>query len=76
MSSSGDQHSAVMAELPAPQPGLRAEITFRRQLRACEDVMRGRNTSRPEFATWQSSPVFHKVCLSHQMPATPRLYQP
>lgn len=68
LKTAADSHGK-MEDLPPPQSRLQTEIVFRRQLRACEDIMRGRNQSRPEFAAWQSSPVFHKVacrnCAGH-----------
>ncbi|KAL4432858.1 hypothetical protein ABPG77_008184 [Micractinium sp. CCAP 211/92] len=46
--------------LPEPSSGIFLEVSFRRLLASCEDIVGGNSTARPDLAsTWRRSPVFH-----------------
>lgn len=46
--------------LPDPTSGIFLEVSFRRLLASCEDIVAGTSTARPDLAgTWRRSPVFH-----------------
>ena len=51
----------TIANLPAPCSGQFLEISFRRLLRSCGDIMQGDNKGREDLQDWQHSPVFHHV---------------
>ena len=48
-------------ELPAPSRGGFLEVSFRRLLASCEEIVAGDNKCRADLANWQRSPVFHHV---------------
>ena len=51
-----------MADLPSPTSGLFLEVSFRRLLASCEDIVAGTSLARPDLiGNWQQSPVFHHV---------------
>lgn len=52
----------IMEELPEPASGQFLEISFRRLLKSCEEIIKGDNKMRPDLDDWQTSPVFHHVC--------------
>lgn len=47
--------------LPPPLSGSFLEISFRRLLASCEDIVAGDNKGREDLTSWQRSPVFHHV---------------
>lgn len=48
--------------LPSPASGLFLEVSFRRLLASCEDIVAGTSIARPDLiGTWRRSPVFHHV---------------
>lgn len=52
----------VQQPLPDPTSGIFLEVSFRRLLASCEDIVAGTSTARPDLAgTWRRSPVFHHV---------------
>ena len=50
-----------MSDLPPPTSGLFLEISFRRLLKSCAEIMAGDNKGREDLTAWQRSPVFHHV---------------
>ena len=52
---------ATVMELPPPTSGLFLEISFRRLLKSCAEIMLGDNKGREDLTAWQRSPVFHHV---------------
>ena len=55
--------AASRAALSPPSSGTFLEISFRRLLNSCEDIIAGDNKGREDLTAWQSSPVFHHVSL-------------
>lgn len=53
--------AAPSAELPPPTSGTFQEISFRRLLKSCDEIIAGDTKGRDDLAAWQSSPVFHHV---------------
>eukprot|EP00887_Chlorella_sp_A99_P001492 scaffold8.g1492.t1 len=51
--------TAGQVELPPPSSGQFLEVSFRRLLASCEEIVAGDNKGRPDLVTWQRSPVFH-----------------
>ena len=51
----------TIADLPVPCSGQFLEISFRRLLRSCGDIMQGDTKGREDLQDWQHSPVFHHV---------------
>lgn len=49
------------AELPPPQGGLPLEVSFRRLLNSCEEVVAGDNKGRGDLDEWTTSAAFHAV---------------
>lgn len=54
---------ARVSDLPPPTSGLFLEISFRRLLKSCAEIMAGDNKGREDLTAWQRSPVFHHVGL-------------
>ncbi len=52
-----------MYPLPEPSSGLFLEVSFRRLLTSCEEIIAGDSKGRQDFsaANWKTSPVFHHV---------------
>ena len=61
-----------MQSLPAPTSGLFLEVSFRRLLKSCGDIIEGDSKGREDFKDWRSSPVFHHVS-SKSLRAEPNL---
>lgn len=60
--SSGCVHmSSTTDQLPAPTSGLPLEITFRRLLRSCQQIIVGDTKGRDDLRDWRTSPIFHHV---------------
>ena len=53
-------HDSI-SELAPPTSGQFLEISFRRLLKSCAEIMAGDNKGRGDLTAWQSSPVFHNV---------------
>ncbi|KAK9823753.1 hypothetical protein WJX72_005165 [[Myrmecia] bisecta] len=49
----------MSAVLPPPQSGQFLEVSFRRLLKSCEEIMAGDSKGRADLQDWRSSPVFH-----------------
>jgi hypothetical protein len=47
--------------LPAPSSGLFLEVSFRRLLASCEEIVGGDDKGREDLREWRRSPVFHHV---------------
>jgi len=65
-------NAATSASLPSPSSGTFLEISFRRLLKSCEEIMAGDNKGREDLTAWQSSPVFHHVSLHPSNVGLPR----
>ena len=50
-----------VSNLPPPTSGLFLEISFRRLLKSCVEIITGDNKGREDLTMWQRSPVFHHV---------------
>lgn len=48
-------------ELPPPSSGVFLEVSFRRLLASCEQIIAGDDKGREDLRSWRSSPVFHHV---------------
>ena len=53
--------SADGGTLPAPSSGLFLEVSFRRLLASCQDIISGDDKGREDLKEWRRSPVFHHV---------------
>ncbi|KAL4458035.1 hypothetical protein ABPG75_012900 [Micractinium tetrahymenae] len=52
--------TAAEEPLPDPTSGIFLEVSFRRLLASCEDIVAGTSEARPDLvANWRRSPVFH-----------------
>ena len=51
----------ALEELPPPSSGVLLEVSFRRLLASCEQIIAGDDKGREDLRGWRSSPVFHHV---------------
>ena len=51
--------------LPPPKSGQFLEISFRRLLKSCCEIMAGDTKGRADLSEWRTSPVFHHVWAGH-----------
>lgn len=68
--------ASFLEALPPPRSGLPLEVSFRRLLKSCEEIVAGDDKGRQDLQDYATSPVFHAVCFydcSHDRPDIPNL---